>query len=274
MADEVTTEPSAEETSLSQKLVNGLQNYKTAQEKKVAALGLQNVISGQSMTMSDVTKFTSNPYVTTGIRKLRNNKTIAELRNKISNSRAVSMMSSLGMDKLLDFTGDAESPIERVWTFVDESGETAVPFDVYISMNVKNESKVVSMPVENGSFVSYNKTKSPIQINTSLAIKGKPDEIKSALTNIMDMVDDTAIISLITPDYEYKSMCITSCNYRRAAEDGIDMLIVDCALTEVREIELEYTNSKLSQKKSRGLQQSQPKSMVSYGRDKLKSMFS
>ena len=80
----------------------------------------------------------------------------------------------------------------------------------------------------------------------------------------MDMVDNTSIVSLITPDYEYKSLAFAGCNYRRSAEDGVDMLIVDCNLTEVREVELEYTNAKVAKKKSRGVQQSKPKSMLSH----------
>lgn len=274
MTDTPTSEPTSTEASLSQKFINGVQNYRNWQDRQVAAMGLQNVISGKSLTAADVTKFTSNPYTKTGLRRLSNNKTIANIRNKITNSRALSMMSTLGMDKLLDFTGNGDTPIERIWMFVDESGESAVPFNVYLSMDVKNESKVVSMPVESGSFVTYNKVKSPIQITASLAIKGSPAEIKTSLSSIMDMVDDTAIISLITPDYEYKSLCITSCNYRRSADDGIDLLIVDCVLTEIREIELETTNVKLAQKKTRGLQQTQPKSMLSYGRDAIKKAFS
>lgn len=262
-----------------QSFTNGAKNFRKLQDRKIAGMGLQNVMSGKSMTAADVTKFTANPYTQIGITKLRQNKTISKLRNKISNSRAVALLDKMGVSELFNFSGDAENPIERIWMLVDENGEQAVPFNVYLSMNVKNESKVVSAPVENGSFVTYNKATSPIQITASLAITGKPDEIKSALSIIMDMVGDTSIVSLVTPDYEYKSLCIASCNYRRSADNGIDMLIVDCSLIEVREIELQTTNAKIAQKKSRGLQQSKPKSMAAYMRDsspaqKIKGLFS
>lgn len=255
---------------LSQGLMNGVRNYKKAQDKKVEMMGLQNVLSGKTMTAADVTKFTSNPYTKIGIDKLRQNKTITKLRTKISNSRALAVMDQMGLGQLLNFSGDAETPIERIWMIVDDSGEQAVPFNVFLSLNVKNEAKVVSAPVENGSFVTYNKTRTPIQITTTLAIKGKPDDLKSALSAIMDMVDNTSIVSLITPDFEYKNLCFSACNYRRSADNGIDMLIVDCGLTEVREIQLEYTNAKTAPKKTRGLQQAKPKSMASYMKDWFK----
>lgn len=243
---------------------NAARSFQKSQQKKVEMLGLQNVISGKTMTAADVTKFTTNPYTKLGVNKLASTKAISNLRNKISNSKALAVMSKMGLGSLLDFGGTEGNATERIWSIVDESGEQAVAFNVYLSMTVKNEAKVVSMPVENGSFVTYNKCRSPIQITTSLAITGSPSDIKSALTSIMDMVDNTSIVSLITPDYEYKSLAFAGCNYRRSAEDGVDMLIVDCNLTEVREVELEYTNAKVAKKKSRGVQQSKPKSMLSH----------
>lgn len=249
--------------SLSSMATNAARNFQKSQQKKVQMMGLQNVISGKTMTAADVTKFTTNPYTKLGVSKLASTKAISNLRTKISNSKALAVMNKMGLSSLLDFGSTGDST-ERIWSIVDESGAQAVAFNVYLSMTVKNEAKVVSMPVENGSFVTYNKCKAPIQITSSLAITGSPSDIKSALTSIMDMVDNTSIVSLITPDYEYKNLAFAGCNYRRSADDGVDMLIVDCNLTEVREVELEYTNAKVAKKKTSGIKQGKSKSMLAH----------
>lgn len=155
------------------------------------------------------------------------------------------------------------------WTILDESGETALEFDAFIKSSVKAESKVTSMPVEGGGFVSYNKTISPCTLNVTLSKRGTPEYLAAFVTALLNYANGTDLLSVVTPEQEYKSMNLTSVSFDRAAENGTDVIYAECAFTEVREVESEYTSVRIAKKVSRGRQQGKNQSMLSLIKDAI-----
>lgn len=155
---------------------------------------------------------------------------------------------------MIDFTNN--------WTILDESGASAVSFNVFVNMDVKTENKIMQSPVEQGGFVAYNKLQTPIEIGLQVAIKGDNSELEDAIKNLLTLSSSTQLVSLITPEQEYKNLNLTKLAYRRAAEDGVDVIFVDCGLTEVRQVTSEYTNARVATRKSRGKQQTKETSIL------------
>lgn len=155
---------------------------------------------------------------------------------------------------MIDFTNN--------WTILDESGASAVSFNVFVNMDVKTENKIMQSPVEQGGFVAYNKLQTPLEIGLQVAIKGDNSELEDAIKNLLTLSSSTQLVSLITPEQEYKSLNLTKLAYRRTAEDGVDVIFVDCGLTEVRQVTSEYTNARVATRKSRGKQQTKETSIL------------
>lgn len=246
------------------RVINGLENFKNYQDKALDRLGLKNITSGNMFTQSDITKLTANPYLQNSLRKLDNLKFFKQI-NKFQNSQAFAIAKKAGLGSFisgLSGNNSSRQKVTRTWNIVDDNGEKVVPFDVFFAIDVKNEGKVISSPTENGSFVSYNKTQSPIEIQVVLGIQGEPETILSAVSTLTELNNNETVVSLITPDQEYKSLTLNKFDYHRDASNGTNLLTVNCGLIEVRQFKSEYTNTKIAKRKSRGQTQKKPESVL------------
>ncbi len=159
------------------------------------------------------------------------------------------------------------------WSLNNASGERVVEFTSVLSMDLRDEYNVVTGPVEEGSFASYNKVASPLEIDCSLGIEGDDATLGTALDALNDLAAGTELVSLVTPDTEYSSLNLHSVSYRRTREDGLGVLWLDLKLIEVRQVKAQYTNAKLGERKSRGKVQPKEISLAAGGIDKFRGYF-
>ena len=101
------------------------------------------------------------------------------------------------------------------WTLLDDTGEKAFDFDSFSNLNLKSESKVIQAPVENGGFVMYNKTNTPLEIKCTLIKKGFPEDLQVYVDALLEYADNTNLLSIVTPDREYQNMNLTSVSFSR-----------------------------------------------------------
>lgn len=150
------------------------------------------------------------------------------------------------------------------WTLLDSEGEKAFDFDSFAKLNLKSESKIIQAPVEKGSFVMYNKLNTPLELKCVLIKQGLPEELQTYVDALLDYADSTNLLSIVTPDKEYTNMNLVSVSFDRSAEGGVNLIMADCAFTEVRQVTPEYTSARVAKKVNRGRQQGKPRSMLSY----------
>lgn len=150
------------------------------------------------------------------------------------------------------------------WTLLDSEGEKAFDFDSFAKLNLKSESKIIQAPVERGSFVMYNKLNTPLELKCVLIKQGLPEELQTYVDALLDYADSTNLLSIVTPDKEYTNMNLVSVSFDRSAEGGVNLIMADCAFTEVRQVTPEYTSARVAKKVNRGRQQGKPRSMLSY----------
>ena len=148
------------------------------------------------------------------------------------------------------------------WSILDESGEKAFSFDTFQSADVKKESKVTSMPVENGSFVSYNLIQAPKELNCMISKRGFVPDLMKFVDALMSYVDSTNLVTIVTPEYEFEKMKITKFNYTRSADNGIDVIYAELSCIEIREVTSKFTNVRVASKRSRGVQQAKETSAL------------
>ena len=145
------------------------------------------------------------------------------------------------------------------WNIVDEEGERVLTFDSFIKSSVNSESKVTQMPVEKGSFVDYNIIKSPLNMTVTLVKSGSSDELGEYVNTLLELVDNTKIVTVITPEKEYNNMKLTKVNFDRSTDNGVNIILAECNFLEIRQVKSKYGNAKLQGKTSRGLQQPKAK---------------
>ena len=145
------------------------------------------------------------------------------------------------------------------WNILDENGQRVLTFDSFIKSSVNSESKVTQMPVEGGSFVDYNIVKTPLNMSVTLVKSGSSDELSEYVNTLLELVDSTKLVTVITPEKEYNNMKIVKVNFDRSTDNGVNIILAECNFLEIRQVQSKYGNSRLQGKSSRGLQQPKAK---------------
>lgn len=159
------------------------------------------------------------------------------------------------------------------WTLTNASGEAVVAFTSFLSLDLRNESRVVSGPVEEGSFATYNKVETPLEVDVSLGIQGDDATLQSALDSLNALQAGTGLVNLVTPNAEYQDLNLESFNYRRRREDGLGVLWVDLSLVGVKQVKAAYTNVRLAQRRQRGKVQPKKVSLAKGVGDNFRAYF-
>ena len=147
-----------------------------------------------------------------------------------------------GAEMILDFIH-----MRPVWTLVNEGGNKAIDFDVFLDVEVKGENQVAYEQLEKGSFAAYNKQASPLEIRINLAMTKPYAEQQSVLDALEELCSGTELVSLITPSQEYDSLNLESYNYRRTETNNSAMLAVELRLVEIRQVESSATTQATEQ---------------------------
>lgn len=140
------------------------------------------------------------------------------------------------------------------WSMIDDQGRRAVAFDVMINFDITAENKVIQSPTEMGNFVMYNKVVAPNQIGLQVAIMGDNARLQEALNILFQLQAGVDLISIVSPEYEYRSYNLEKMQYQRAAEKGIDVIYIDLGFIEVREATVQYSNARIAKRVKRGKQ--------------------
>lgn len=123
------------------------------------------------------------------------------------------------------------------WTFSGNVLPAASIFDLTITSG----GSVVSSPIEQGSFTSYNKTTEPLQITATLSFSGNDGFLQSVLDNLKKLKDGVTTFSIETPVYEYENMTLQAYDYAMRREDGLGVLYITAEFVEIKEVALAYT---------------------------------
>lgn len=133
------------------------------------------------------------------------------------------------------------------WTFSDNVLPNAAMFE----MQVRCGGTVVSSPIEQGSFISYNKTTEPLEITATLAFSGSDAFLQSALDSLNTLKQSVTMFSIQTPAYEYENMTLQNFDYAWRREDGRGVLYVSAVFMEIREVQIAYTETTITEADSK-----------------------
>lgn len=128
------------------------------------------------------------------------------------------------------------------WRFVNEQGANVLPDAAVFQVSVTSGGKVISEPIEKGSFMTYNKVNSPLEINADISFSGTNAYLQSVISMIEALKTAVSYFSIVTPVYEYEHMTLQNYDYSLNATDGLGVLHINAQFIEIREVDVAYSS--------------------------------
>lgn len=130
----------------------------------------------------------------------------------------------------------------NVWGLVNEFGVPVVLADNVLGLSFQSASTIVNAPIEGGSFASYNKITTPSQAVVQMS-KGSGGALQRGafLAQLLALEGSTLKFYVISPEFVHRNMCITNVDYARSAQEGVQLIVVNVSLEEVREVKVNYS---------------------------------
>lgn len=136
-----------------------------------------------------------------------------------------------------------------VWGLYNKDGKLIEASSVY-SLDFKGPSKISEVPLQNGSFAAYNKVQVPDFYLLRLVKTGSDALRNQFLIDIDTAKKSTDLYYIVTPEKTYLNVSIEEYIYKRTAQDGVSMLIVDITFKEIRQVRPAFSTVKLQDAKS------------------------
>lgn len=125
--------------------------------------------------------------------------------------------------------------IAAQWGVFDSSGNQIFQGASVRALGYESQHHISDAPQENGAFVSYNKVKIPFITTIELICDGSRGYPQDAfLFDLQSLEKNTTIYSVRTPEIIYPSVNLIAHRYRREARRGIEMIVAEIVLQEVR----------------------------------------
>lgn len=114
------------------------------------------------------------------------------------------------------------------------SGIPVIFADSTVSFELKQDFPISDYPVEDGGFQSYDKVQLPTDIRIRMATGGSVARRQAFLATIEAVMNTTDLYDVLTPETVYLGYNFVHRDFRRTAQNGLGLIVVDLWLTEVR----------------------------------------
>lgn len=139
-------------------------------------------------------------------------------------------------------TGAASAP---QWIIKGEAGR--VSFSTVLEFDAKAEISLPEVPIEQGSFATYNRIIEPRTINARLAVQGTRADLQNTIDRLEKMRQGLKPCTITTPHAEYDSFMLESFDYRRDDKSGFNLLTVDLRFKEIKEVGIQQTTTAITE---------------------------
>ena len=97
----------------------------------------------------------------------------------------------------------------------------------------RGEWTISDYPVEGGQFESYDKVLAPYVAKVRLASGSTPQAREALLASVAAAAATLDLYDVVTPEFTYLSCSITHYDYRREAQRGVGLIVIDVWLAQV-----------------------------------------
>lgn len=115
------------------------------------------------------------------------------------------------------------------------NGVPALPMIQSIAtFEYKQDWSIADYPVEDGAFQSYDKVQLPFDVRVRVA-SGSSAAERQALLDAVDVIANSLdLYDVVTPEKIYRSVNISHYDFRRTAQNGVGMIVIDLWFQEIR----------------------------------------
>ena len=117
---------------------------------------------------------------------------------------------------------------------VFSDGSPVIVSDIVTDLGFQDTWTISDYPVEQGGFETYDKVSLPYEARVRFVAGGNSAARENLLSSIVAIAGDLNFYDVVTPEQTYNNANILRYEYRRVANDGVSLLIVDVTLQEVR----------------------------------------
>ncbi len=125
---------------------------------------------------------------------------------------------------------------QRPWGIQDASGNLVVQPDSIIDTDYEKSFDVITAPLEDGSFTSFNKIENPYQKSVVLVKGGTKAERRALLQACDALVASLSLYTIITPEKRYTNANCTHYSLPRHSAQGANFLAVRLYFTQIRQL--------------------------------------
>lgn len=142
------------------------------------------------------------------------------------------------LNAALTYTLTADVPgglfLPPVWGIFDANMQPIATWDSVVKVDYRHEMKISNFPIERGGFASYNKVQVPYDMRMSFSVGTgilKRTELLASLERAVASLD---MYTVLTPEAVYVQANLTHMEYSRESRRGLNLLVVDVWIQEVR----------------------------------------
>lgn len=125
-------------------------------------------------------------------------------------------------------------PDETQWG-LQLDGEFVIEADNVVSFEYKRDWVIADYQIEKGGYESYDKVQLPFDARVRFSCGGSVDSREAFLKSVKAIENDLKLYDIITPEEVYPSVNVGHVDFRRTAEQGVGLIVVDMYLIEIRD---------------------------------------
>lgn len=122
-------------------------------------------------------------------------------------------------------------------------GTAVLTPDSIIDFGARSQWQVLSFPVQQGGFASYNKVIVPSEFSVRMTRGGSQADRQSFLQQIANIAGDTNLYTILTPEWVYQNCNVTRYEVTRRGAAGAFFLDVDVYFIQVNQVTSIYQSA-------------------------------
>lgn len=103
-----------------------------------------------------------------------------------------------------------------------------------VSFEYSNDQPISTYPQEEGAFQSYNKVAMPFDVRMKLACGGPASVRQAFIDTCVAVSNSLSLFDVVTPEKVYRSCNVTRIDWRRQAQRGATLLVVELWFQQVQ----------------------------------------
>lgn len=127
---------------------------------------------------------------------------------------------------------DAGGPV--LWG-IFQNGQPVVFADSAIALDYKQDWDLLTYPIEEGAFQTYNKVQVPFDTRVRLATGGSQADRQDFLDSIAAIAGTLELYDVVTPEVTYQNVNVRHYDYKRTGSQGAGLITVDIWLEQIRQ---------------------------------------